>query len=124
MPVQSVSCTPNALLNTFPCLQCYSKTELKQVLVMLLAELSESYEMPGSTNQVMKDSACFTCLSEKQLLQAMVSTLAQQVGWESTDFNDIKDKIKCLNCANPKQIDAAITYLVCLNTTVITQAPG
>ena len=106
-------CTPSANLSIYSCLSCLSKDELLKLLVVILADVAESgYTLPADTPQLLQDSACLTCLDDKKLLQYTVSALAQDVESGST-VAEIRDKIKCLLCANPRQIKAALAHLIC-----------
>lgn len=116
-------CTPDGLLKVYPCLSCLSEAELKQVLLMTLAEILGTYDLPEDTGQLFEDSACYECLSDKQLLQVIVSMFAQAANWEGQDMDDIRDKIKCMLCANPKQVKAALAYLLCTLCRDVSLAP-
>lgn len=112
--LRSITCHPSDLLATYACLKCLSKLELEQLLVVILADITGAYTLPEETSDLLADSACFTCLSDTQLLQAIVSMFAQ-VAYYGTDttVDEIRDKIKCLLCANPAQVKAALTKLLC-----------
>lgn len=108
----ALTCTPSGLANAIPCLQCLSEQELMDVLVFILASAA-GYSLPTDTNKVMSDSACFTCLNDKQLMQAAITA----IGYEYLERNFTEAEgaaaIKCLRCANPKQLKAAVVYLLC-----------
>jgi len=96
-----------------PCLACLSESELNKVFVLALAT-GTAYELPDHLAQLMDSSACYTCLSDKQLLQVLVSAYVEdQLG--SLTMDEFREKIKCLSCATPKQVKAAISYLTCIN---------
>lgn len=108
----ALNCTPAARLSVLPCLSCLSDSELDKAFVVALAESSRSYTLPADAGQLIEDSACFTCLSDKQLKQALVSAYLEDVDPYIT-LDDIRNRLKCLQCATPKQILAATVYLTC-----------
>lgn len=111
----TVNCaTPKDNLKVLPCLECLSESELKQVLVVILADLMGNYTLPGDTATLIQDSACYTCFSKKQLLQLSIviwATIAYD--GEMPTLDTLRSKIACLLCANPAQIDAALAQLSC-----------
>lgn len=108
----AIACTPEERLEKFKCLECGSESQLLLVLLLALAKNRHAgYTMPDDTNQLMQDSACWACLSDKQLLQAVVSTVSEWV--EDEDWQPLVEEARCIQCANPKQIKAAIAFLIC-----------
>jgi hypothetical protein len=107
------SCAPAALLAKLSCLKCLSESELNKVFVLALAAGTDNYTLPDNLNTLLENSACFTCLSDKQLLQALVSAYVEDNLPELT-IEEIRERIKCLNCATPKQVKAAMVYLTCV----------
>lgn len=114
-------CTPSANLSTYKCLACLSTTELLMLLVVILADAGGTYTLPDDLSTLMQDAACWGCLSDKQLLQASVSALAQDIEADAT-LDEIRAKIACLKCANPGQIKSAIAMLICQNSSTLTPA--
>jgi len=113
----AVSTNVNDRLETFKCLSCLSESDLLKVMLVVLADASTSgYTLPGDTAQLLEDSACWACLSDKQLLQAQVSALAEDIE-TGTTLEEFRNKIKCLLCAQPKQIRAAVAYLTTIVAT-------
>lgn len=111
---RQITCTPTDLLHDFACLKCLSKLELEQLLLVILCDLTGSYDLPDDTHELLDDTACWTCISDTQRLQAIVSMFAQLTyAGTDTTVDDIRDKIKCLLCANPAQIKGAIAALLC-----------
>lgn len=110
--ITQTDCTPSALTGVIPCLSCLSEKELLTVLVFILAS-ADSYSLPTDTNQLLADSACFTCLSDKQLFQALITAVANEFLRESLTVEEGAAAVKCLQCANPKQLKAALVYLLC-----------
>lgn len=116
MPVTIISseadCTPSKTLAANSCLSCLSESELDKVFVVALAESEGTYDLPTDSAQLIQDAACFTCLSDKQLKQALVSSYLESLSPKLT-LDEIREKLKCLQCANPKQVLAATVYLTC-----------
>lgn len=104
-------CTPKKRMDTFPCLSCLSDSELNIAFVVLLA-ISAGYTLPSGTNQMLQDAACYNCLSDKRLFQALVSAYAEKYAPTLT-LTELKNRMKCLACANPKQIKALTAFLTC-----------
>lgn len=107
-----IACTPAGLIGDVPCLACLSEKELLMVLVAVLA-IGDNYTLPTDTNKLLKDSACFTCLSDKQLFQALVRAVANKYIGSTFTEAEGQAAIKCLRCANEKQLKAAVVYLTC-----------
>ncbi len=73
----------------------------------------------GKTNaQVMSDSACFTCLSRKQMLQALVTKLGNDLLGEEHTVSEVVDQFHCLVCATDQQLFAAMLQLLCAELTI------
>lgn len=108
----AISCTPSSLLDTYPCLACLSESELKAVIVVALAE-----QLRLTTDEILENSACFKCLSKKQMLQAATAIIGNEYLSDMT-VSAIREKIKCLLCANPDAVNAALTYGLCRLYTV------
>lgn len=108
----AITCTPKARLAALPCLSCLSDSELDKAFVVALADSEGTYDLPTDSAQLVEDSACFTCLSDKQLKQALVSAYLEDNSPGIT-LDEIRSRLKCLQCATPKQILAAQVYLTC-----------
>lgn len=108
----AITCTPAARLSYLSCLSCLSDSELDQAFVVALADGDGSYSLPTQASQLVADAACFTCLSDKQLKQALVSAYLQDNSPNIT-IGEIRNRLKCLRCASPKQIKAIQVYLTC-----------
>jgi len=112
-----INCTtPKDNLKVIPCLACLSESELKKLLIVVLAELTNVYTLPGDTGTLLQDAACYGCMSKKQLLQIAVTvwaTIAYGSRSEIPSVDTLREKIKCLLCATPGQVDAALAQLTC-----------
>lgn len=106
------------VLNQTPCLTCLSEKELQAVLVYLLSTQTD-YSLPDDLRQLMQDSVCINCFSNKEKLQAVVAALADELVTDET-IPEIRDAMKCLLCATPGQIQSAIIYLL---IQIITMSP-
>lgn len=109
-------CTPDSLLKSTPCVACLSEHELLAVIVGIL-----SLAASKTVAEAMSDSACFTCLSDKQLLQALVVKIGNDALGEEHTVSEVVDQFHCLVCATPKQLKAAIIQLLCANFTLSIQ---
>lgn len=105
---RTITCTPSELLNTYPCLACLSETELKAVIVVALAANNSK-----TVAETLSESACFKCLSDKQKLQAATAVIANEY-LSSYTVPEIRELIKCLLCGPADALDAALTYLLCI----------
>lgn len=102
---------PKNLLKEVPCLDCLSRLELLMIAILGMAEEDGTYTMPDDTNQLIADSACYTCLSDTQLLELITLALSQGLSQLDT-VATVRQKLKCLRCANPAQIKGAFTFLI------------
>jgi hypothetical protein len=81
--------------------------------VILLAVATENgYTLPGDTNKLLAESSCVTCLADKQMLQALASMFTANM-LPGVPAATVRAQIKCLLCANPRQIKAAILTQIC-----------
>lgn len=101
------TCTPSELIATNPCFECLSEKELLAVLVFVFVTANRS-----NIAQALVDSACFTCMSKKQMLQSLVSLLANTYLSGQT-IDQIKEEMKCLECASDNQLRAALLQQFC-----------
>lgn len=105
---KAYTCTPSSLMASSPCLACFSDKELLVALVAILIAAK------GTTvDQVMKDSACFTCLTKKQMKQGFVTIMGNELLGEASSQDAILALMRCLRCANDTQLNAAALYLIC-----------
>jgi hypothetical protein len=109
----AIDCSPSARLEQYKCLACGTQSQLLvALLVALISDPESGYTLPGDTNQLMADSACWNCLTDTQLLQAIVSSFGEL--YEDTfEAGEFRDMVKCLQCASPRQIKSAIAMLIC-----------
>lgn len=110
----AITCTPSELLKKYSCLQCLSQKELIALLAIILST-GTAYE--NDVPRLLRASACFGCLTDKQMLQGFTALLADTVLPASVTVTQLREKIKCLLCADPKTVRAAVLYLICQNTT-------
>lgn len=108
----ALTCTPAARLAFLPCLSCLSDSELDKAFVVALAESEGTYSLPTDSAQLVEDSACYTCLSDKQLKQALVSAYLENY-LPNITLSEIRERLKCLQCATPKQVKAMQAFLTC-----------
>ena len=68
--------TPKDNLKVIPCLQCLSEDQLKLLLIYSMNELFGQYDLPSEVPELLADSACYSCFTQKQLLQLSVTIWA------------------------------------------------
>jgi hypothetical protein len=114
---------PKNLVHQYPCLSCLSESELLKLMIVVLNDyigtLRDSinpYDLPSELSDLMSDSACYGCLSDKQMLQAVVVMFASLTYDDTKNVQDIVDDMHCLICADPKQTKSALLRLLCLLT--------
>ena len=105
-------CTPNTLLNIYPCMECLTEKELFAVIVYILA-YKAGYDLSEDLNDLMSDSACQSCMTDKQMMEAVASMLAYWAGLQSTSMSEIRADVKCLLCAEPRKVKGLLVYLIC-----------
>lgn len=117
----AATCTPSALLEDYKCLACLSEKELLAVLVLVANQLIGTYNLPEELDDLFSDSACFTCLSDKQKFQAIISAMST-VAYERSGktIDEVRDEIKCMLCAPPGVLKGAAVLLLCQLTNGIT----
>lgn len=93
------------------CTQCESQKEVLARMIYVASSIL-GYTMPDDTARLMRDSACFACLSDKQMLDCLYSVMTQEVNPTETRTS-IGLKSKCLDCCNTRQLKAAFVYLWC-----------
>ena len=108
-----ITCTPAVLMDTYKCLKCLSDSELLALFVIILADQEGTYTLPDDLDLLLKDAACFTCLGDRQLLQAGIAAMANDIEADAT-VPELREKIKCLLCAPPRVIKGLLAYITCL----------
>lgn len=105
-------CTVEGLLGLSPCVQCLSRKELYAVLVIILADVA-GYNMPDDLQDLLEDSACFRCPSDREKLQMIVSKFIHEYeeNWENMD--QVRDEIKCVLCIDEASLKGLLVHLLC-----------
>lgn len=112
MARQDVSgCTVGELQELAPCVKCLSKKELLALLVVILAVFS-NYDLPDDMNQLLEDSSCFACQSDRERFNGFMSKLVD-VYREDFTVEEIREEIKCLVCVDETRIKSALALLLC-----------
>ena len=106
------ACLPQTALALTPCLSTLSRSQLVALQVALLAE-NLGYTMPSGLTTLLTNSACHVNTSDKQKLQSEVAILVAMSRTPQATMTTLIGKIKCLQNANPKQIEAALAFLTC-----------
>jgi len=98
-----------------PGVQAFGGQELDALIVLLLAERA-GFDLATDLTTLVDDVACLKCWSDSQLKESLASFLwTQQEAGSSAD--ELMEKIKCLNCTDPKTIKALTNYLLILGLT-------
>lgn len=103
----ALTCTPSELIAANPCFQCLSDKELYAVIAMAFATVNRK-----TISEALVDSACFTCMSKRQMLEALVTILANTY-LSGMTIDQIKEQMKCLECASDSQLRAAALQQFC-----------
>lgn len=98
-------------METIPCLQCVSDSQLEMLRLYLWAALV-GYTLPDDLQDILDASACNTCLSKTQMKRGELAMMAHAVA-EIVDLPTVVDAAKCLPCVQPQQIQAAVNWLEC-----------
>lgn len=109
-------CDKDELAAAYPCAACLSEHDLLAVIALALCKINA-----GDPNAacdpatLLANAACLTCLSNKQILEAIVKIIvnwAYNNGYMLPD-TDLRADIACLHCLTPKQILAIILDELC-----------
>jgi hypothetical protein len=103
----ALTCSPSALKNAKPCLNCLSEKQLKAFIV---------YAMRTSAGLTLAEvntaSAGYRSLSRKDMLVALTAMITNQLV-PSLSVNDLAAATPCKTCGSDKQIESAMLYLFC-----------
>lgn len=106
----TLTCTPPSEI-VAGCGGCGSTTQLIAALVYALSQESE-YDLPTDLAALLSDSACYTCLGDKQMLESLLNIFITRYLSDANAKEAIRD-IACIACAKEKQVRAAFLYLIC-----------
>lgn len=100
-----------SILSIDPCVQCLSLEQIEWLRLALFAKAANlSLATPGNLALILEESACYNCMSEKQLAQVEVTKLKQVFG-EGATFAELMEEAKCLQCLDPHRVLAARIYV-------------
>lgn len=114
---------PKDLLQQMKCLSCLSELQLKRILFISLNDFltgldrDSAYNMPEDTATLISDSACYTCMTDKQMLEALIVLVTAIKSRGYTEVSDLVSDMGCFQCSNPKQVKAALMKILCLIAT-------
>jgi hypothetical protein len=103
--VVSGSSVPGELIAANPCLDCLSEHELKAIIAYALR-----FSTGLTLAQVVARSACYRCLSRKQMLVAFTAMITNQLVPGMT-ASQLRAAVKCTVCGSDKHLEADILYL-------------
>ena len=101
----ALTATPSGLKNARPCLNCVSEKRLKAIIVYVMRN-SVGLSLPDLTAK----SACFMCMSRKDMLEALTAMIANQLLPGVTGRN-LAALVPCKICDSDKQLEAMMLYL-------------
>lgn len=114
---QSLTCTPDGLVNDYPCAKCLSKTELLAALALVLYAINNA----GDTNagNAATDGKCF-CISEHQFLEGIFNSFLEYAiaNGSIQDAAAATQSGHCFTCLPPQALRGIILENLCefLNT--------
>lgn len=79
-------------------------------MILLLYMLAYINNDDSDLAGLLEESNCWTCMSDKQKLEAAIGSMANAY---LLSAQDIANAVKCMPCAQPGQIKAAIAYSIC-----------
>lgn len=97
-------------LAQMPCLECFSQNELWLVLLYVMSANTAYDVTQGHLDELQEAAKCLDTLSDKQMFQSVVAMLIDAFELDLT-ADDLRDKIKCLKCADPKTVREMILWL-------------
>lgn len=79
------------------------------VLVAIFASVA------GKTvNEALEESACFKCMSDKQMIQALVTIMGSYLlGDDEGAVAEVVEEYHCLTCVPDKELKATFLHLLC-----------
>jgi hypothetical protein len=119
MARESIVCTPTGLLEgVIPaqdCLQCMSHSQLLSILALILCKMNGGADADCSPATLAEDAACFECMSDHQMLVALVNLfVTYAINVNDLEEGDLRQEAVCLNCLPPKMIRAIILQQLCV----------
>lgn len=100
-----------ARLSTYPCFRCLSDQQLWLVAGILLCRiLSPDPNNECTVQELIENSACAHCFSDRQILQIAVALIAEYAA-DNGRIDSVDDLIQeavCLNCADPKLVRSIV----------------
>jgi hypothetical protein len=107
-----LNCTVPELVEAQPCVKCASRKDLFAVMIYILAEV-DGYSIPDDTEALLAEAACFSCLSDREKLNVLVTKLISLVDDEEYEGTEVFDDMKCLLCIDERTMKAILTLLIC-----------
>lgn len=103
MPI--LTATPSALKNAKSCLNCVSEKRLKAIMVYVMRNSAGL-----SLSDLTANSACYMCMSKKDMLVALTAMIANQL-LPGVTGRDLAALVPCKICDSDKQLEAMMLYL-------------
>lgn len=100
-----------ARLADYPCFRCLSDQQLWLVLGIVLCRIvSTDPDNECTVAEMVENSACAHCFSDRQILQIVVALIAKYAADNGriTDVDQLIQDAVCLNCADPKLVRSVV----------------
>lgn len=108
-----LTCTPNGLVNKYPCAKCASATEL----IAMIALVTYTLQNQGAHDltDMLESGKCFKCLSNHQMIEGILNAMIEVAlaNGYFTDVNEFFNTAKCLTCADPALVRGIILKGYC-----------
>lgn len=107
------ACTPNGIVNAYPCVHCASQTQLFAILAVSMYALNHHGDY--TLTNMLNDSGCLSCISEKQFWEGVTNSFLG-VAIANGYFDDANAAIQaaeCLTCTDPKHVKAILLKGIC-----------
>ena len=112
----ALNCDKNDLLAVFPELKNLSVNQLWSLIALIFCKFQGGEpDAECDPAVLLEDAACLTCLSEKQMLEAVVALILNwgiDNGFMESDTG-LRSDIACMLCLTPRQVKAIVLKLLC-----------
>lgn len=108
---RDVQCTVDGLQAASPCVKCLSRKELLALLIVIMAD-QLGYDLPDDNSEILEDSACFRCQSDRERLNGFMSKLVSEYR-DAYTIEELREEIKCILCWDEVAIKSALALLLC-----------
>lgn len=108
---RTLTCTPNVLVNKYPCAKCVPDSELLAAAVAILCLINNG---TCDADSVQADAACMKCTNDHELLVALVTVLYNYgIYTGAITSGSLWELAGCGICLDPKVLKAALIRQIC-----------